>query len=1129
MMKTLISDPEEEELKTRIRTFCSNRENIQIDGSSILIDCLKMEEQDYKLLDCLIETPNEIIAEFEEAISSLCELPQIRFINLKNLRLIHKIRTKDVGKLFLVRGMIKRTTRILPRTTSITYECPSCGTHIQIPQDKKKIKRPTKCSCGRKDTFNEVSKKTINIQELNLEETQEDAGEKQPQQIRIYLEDPLTDSTMTKRLQPGKRVEIIGVVNLLPAFMCITDESLNLSEFMINANNIISLEQDEEIKLTEEDIKEIEDIAAHEPLTRMAGSLAPEVYGNEMIKKALILQQLKGVKKLKSDGTYTRADIHILLCGDPGISKSVSLNAIKQKTPRCGLVVGNRTSKVGIGGMVVKDDLTGTWSVIGETLIPTLDKNNNFSLKKIEEIYNKQDFNNVQILGVDESTKEPKWVKCKEIICHPFNGRLITLKQKYGEITATECHSIYDRDMRVFQSQENKEMYSLRNIIIPVKDAFEIDLIKMTNQRDKKTGKFLGSGKFLRSQYSNKQDIKDLLKVCAWYISEGCLSQNNKKRSWKVIISNNNRNELLEVAGAFQRISESKSNLSKYGGKRINKKSRGKIINVVRTSSLELCSKQLYYFVKTNCGHYSINKKIPNFIFNLNREYKEYFFNELMKGDGCIKKQSYTTISKELAAGVGILLSSLNKNFSYLHGPVNKDHPNSLYQMNLINNNFDAKKRAQELTELLLYHFKDKWFSIRDFESLLLNIGVLGGGLKLKNLRRKYSKREYSKNFMFINRLNKKGLLEKKVINSRKIIWKVKDKHLRERVNSLKENKGVSNKISIKESKGALVYDIVNSETSNFIGGIGNILLHNSLEAGSLVLNSGGTLCIDEFDKMPKEHLAELLEPMSSATSTIAKANIHSTMPAETNILAAANPKEGTFFPDKPIATQLDLPSPNVNRFDLIFIMLDKPNKEYDENSITHVFQNMTEKRIPEIDNLLFKKYIYYCRKLTPKLKPELLNSFKDFYVNLRQLSENKETGDKGLPINLRNIEGLIRLSEANAKLRLSEFVEEQDVKVAKEIFMFCLRQVGMDSETGLIDQSRITKKIPDSKRGKLMEVLSMLEGLSQRIGNTIPYQEVIIEAEKREIKKNELNDFIEELKIKGQIYEPRKGYFSVL
>lgn len=663
MMKTLISKPAEEELKISIRQFCEDRKNFLLDGERVIVDCLRMQESDYKLMDYLTEEPLNFMRLFEEAISILCENPKVVFINLKNTKVIHRIRTEDIGHFFTFRGMVKRVTKILPRTIAIIHECPACGTEIETPQERKKIKLPSKCSCGHKGTFNEKRKKTVDIQEINLEETQEDAGERQPQQIRVYLQEPLTDFSMTKRLQPGKRVEVLGTVNYLPAFMTVTDETLNLSEFMINASNIISLEQDEEINLSEDDIKDIEEIAAHNPLSRMAGSLAPEVYGNEMIKKALILQQLKGVKKLKSDGTYTRADIHILLCGDPGISKSVSLNAIKQKTPRCGLVVGNRTSKVGIGGMVVKDELTNTWA----------------------------------------------------------------------------------------------------------------------------------------------------------------------------------------------------------------------------------------------------------------------------------------------------------------------------------------------------------------------------------------------------------------------------------------------------------------------------------LEAGALVLNSGGTLCIDEFDKMPKEHLAELLEPMSSATSTIAKANINSTMPAETNILAAANPKEGTFFPDKPIAAQLDLPAPNVNRFDLIFIMLDKPNKEYDENSITHVFQNMTEKRTPEIDNQLFKKYIYYCRKLTPKLKPELLNLFKDFYVNLRQRSESKETGEKGLPINLRNIEGLIRLSEAHAKLRLSKFVEEQDVKVAKEIFMFCLKQVGIDSETGLIDQSRITKKIPDSKRGKLMELLTMLDGLSQRIGNLIPYQEIAIEAEKKEIKKMELNDFLEELKRTGQIYEPRGGYFSVL
>ncbi|MGC9309944.1 MAG: minichromosome maintenance protein MCM, partial [Candidatus Nanoarchaeia archaeon] len=138
-----------------------------------------------------------------------------------------------------------------------------------------------------------------------------------------------------------------------------------------------------------------------------------------------------------------------------------------------------------------------------------------------------------------------------------------------------------------------------------------------------------------------------------------------------------------------------------------------------------------------------------------------------------------------------------------------------------------------------------------------------------------------------------------------------------------------------------------------------------------------------------EENFSELLEPMSGGSVSIGKAGIFATLPARTSILAAANPKMGSFDIDQPLARQIAVPSPILNRFDLVFVMLDKPDKDFDEKSISHVFgKHIGQESDKEfISPQLFRKYIHYCRGFNPKLTEEIKKPLIDFYKNLRQQS----------------------------------------------------------------------------------------------------------------------------------------------
>jgi replicative DNA helicase Mcm len=197
-----------------------------------------------------------------------------------------------------------------------------------------------------------------------------------------------------------------------------------------------------------------------------------------------------------------------------------------------------------------------------------------------------------------------------------------------------------------------------------------------------------------------------------------------------------------------------------------------------------------------------------------------------------------------------------------------------------------------------------------------------------------------------------------------------------------------------------------------------------------------------------------------------------------------------------------------------------------DSASISHVFNSYIEKRKINVSQEMFRKIISYCRKLEPKLKPELLDYLKPLYVNLRKMADRDKAN--AIPINLRNIEALIRLSEAHAKLRMSEYVEEQDFEQARKIFMFCLKQVGIENDSGMVDMSRLTEKVPTSHRGRITKLLEILQGIKSP-NNEILEAHVYDACEKVGIEKYEVTTFLNELKQKGELIEKVRGVYRML
>ncbi len=249
-----------------------------------------------------------------------------------------------------------------------------------------------------------------------------------------------------------------------------------------------------------------------------------------------------------------------------------------------------------------------------------------------------------------------------------------------------------------------------------------------------------------------------------------------------------------------------------------------------------------------------------------------------------------------------------------------------------------------------------------------------------------------------------------------------------------------------------------------------------TLEGGAAVMASGGILAVDEIGQIREEDKSALHEVMEQGTVHIAKAGINTMLQADCGLLAAGNPKTGYFDRAIPFSEQLGLSPALWSRFDLIFIMLDDPDPKTDREVSSHILMNHyiggmiqnkthskfsahTEEEVDQakmeiaapIGEEMLRKYIAYARmNVYPVTTPEVWEHIQQFYLDIRSVKSIDARSP--VPITARCLEALQRLSEASARMRLSDTVSREDVEFAKKVFIVSLKDVGIDVETGKLD-----------------------------------------------------------------------------
>ncbi|MEM0441901.1 MAG: minichromosome maintenance protein MCM [Candidatus Nitrosocaldus sp.] len=297
------------------------------------------------------------------------------------------------------------------------------------------------------------------------------------------------------------------------------------------------------------------------------------------------------------------------------------------------------------------------------------------------------------------------------------------------------------------------------------------------------------------------------------------------------------------------------------------------------------------------------------------------------------------------------------------------------------------------------------------------------------------------------------------------------------------------------------------------------------LEAGAVVLGDQGLVCIDELDKMRAEDRSALHEVMEQQTCSVAKGGIVATLNARTSILAAANPILGKYDPYRNITENVNLPIPLLTRFDLIFAIMDEPSKEGDANLARHILgihRRIGYEHLPPIPIDLLRKYLAYTKRFNPLLSKEAEDKIFEYYMQMRA-----NASPDAMTITARQLEALIRLATARARLMLRNTVTAEDAERAIYIFNVMLNKVGVDVKTGKVDLG-VLHGMPSSERSKMQLFLDVFNALSGKDQNPVEEQALVTELAKTgKFTEDEAREWIRKANAQGIIYEVRQGFYK--
>ena len=305
-----------------------------------------------------------------------------------------------------------------------------------------------------------------------------------------------------------------------------------------------------------------------------------------------------------------------------------------------------------------------------------------------------------------------------------------------------------------------------------------------------------------------------------------------------------------------------------------------------------------------------------------------------------------------------------------------------------------------------------------------------------------------------------------------------------------------------------------------------------SLEAGVIVKAHKGVACIDEIDKVDPNAISSLHTALEKQVLEVSKAGIDASLHCQTALLAAGNPNDGRFIDEYHRVEQINLPPALRSRFDLIFTLKDEPNEEHDRKLARHNIDVRTQSGLvhrgdldeseanhldPDINANILRAHIAYARQnCFPVIESDTVRDrIEDFYNSMR--SSNDEGG---VGITARKLDGILRIAEASARVRLSDTIELEDVERATNIIETSLKDVGVDPETGEFEADYMETGVSGSQRERVRTIEGIIETLEPGDGSGVPIDDVVSNASSTH-SESKVRKQIDDLADNGRLYKP--------
>jgi replicative DNA helicase Mcm len=1126
------------------------------DQKSLYIDWDDLYRFDPDLADDYRTKPSQL-QEFAEEALRLYDLPvdvslgqaHVRVRNLPESEDIRDIRHEHHGNLIAVQGIVRKATDVRPKVTEAAFECQRCGTLTRIPQAAGDFQEPHECQgCERQGPFrlNTDQSQFIDAQKIRVQESPEGLrGGETPQSIDINVEDDIT-GTVTA----GDHVRATGILKLDQQGSD-QDKSPMFDIYMDGVSVVIEDEQFEDMEITDADKKEIVELS-NEPeiYEKMVGAIAPSIYGYEKEKLAMMIQLFSGVTKELPDGSRIRGDLHMLLIGDPGTGKCVSGDtrvtfANGREAPIREVVESNLDDPKPV------DD--GVWDS-ADFAVPSLREDGTIAEQRATKVWKREApdrMYRIQTASGHEITVTPSHPLFVSRSTKPAPVKAEDLSE--GQFVATPRRLDVDGDDVLDISYRESQSYNAVHIELP--DEWTPWLARLVGyiiaegyveQRPDNTGFVsvtnndsailddvgdgfdrLGANYFERESHSEKE-AAELVCAAGELVSfldelDAGLLEGSAEKHVPEAIKRATPTTKREFVRAFV---EGEAHVAVDEREITVASMSRRLLEDVQSLLLTLgITSQLH---PRNNGSYRL--RISGRMFG---KYTE--------------QVGFITERKSLAAAAYADTTS-NTNTDVV--PVDGE------ELRLLRNELGLAQGDCGLPRSTYQHYergdrnpsRESLAAVAASFSSAMNSGVVtDGGTDVAG---------------------RVSAVERAATSD--IAWDRIDS-----IETVEPDEEWVYDLEIEETHSYVSNGVIshNSQLLSYIQNIAPRSVYTSgkgsssagltaaavrddfgdgqqwtLEAGALVLADQGIAAIDELDKMSAEDRSAMHEALEQQRISVSKAGINATLKSRCSLLGAANPKYGRFDQYEPIGEQIDLEPALISRFDLIFTITDQPDEESDRNLAAHIIQtnyagelhthrtnnptsNFTEEEVdtvtdevaPTIEPELLRKYIAYAkRNCFPTMTEAAKDTIEDFYVDLRLKGQDE---DAPVPVTARKLEALVRLAEASARMRLADTVEEEDADRAVEVALYCMKQIGIDPETGEFDADVVETGTSKSQRDRIQNIRGIIDDIEDEYDEGAPIDVVVERAEEVGIDESKAEHEIEKLKQRGEVYEPRTDH----